>query len=466
LKKRNRATSVRGTRLNGNLGPLELETLKEVPILYRVNDVGNLTRRLTFLDLFAGCGGLSLGMEEAGFNPLLFSEINAQAAETYIANRQSMDVIPVGDIYSLTDENLSLLKTYWRYKGIEDVDLICGGPPCQGFSGIGHRRSFNIAKKDIPSNRLFEEMVRVIKFVRPKVFLFENVRGLLYSRWTHGGEKGEIFKAILGAFTELKNYSIRWDLLHAKDYGVPQNRPRVILVGVRCDLLSPVQLRLMEEDCAGKLGSAVEAGYLPKPTGQAPTLEELLSDLEDPDFLNRRATTSYPNEPLNPVQIELRTTRDGKLLRKGDTLTEHEYSKHSDNVRQKFRYMIENKGEIPEKFKTKKFAQRVFPQAWDEEGPNLTAASLPDDYVHYRQPRAPTVREWARLQTFPDWYVFKGTRTTGGRRRAGDPSAGIWERDVPRFTQIGNAVPVLLARKIGEHLRTHFIEPYKKSYSS
>ena len=114
--------------------------------------------------------------------------------------------------------------------------------------------------------------------------------------------------------------------------------------------------------------------------------------------------------------------------------------------------MIENDGEIPEEMQTKKFAQRVLPVRWDERGPTITATSLPDDYVHFSQPRSLTVREWARLQTFPDWYQFAGKRTTGGRRRAGDPDAGDWSREVPKYTQIGNAVPVLLAQAIGEHL--------------
>ncbi|MBK6750298.1 MAG: DNA cytosine methyltransferase [Acidobacteria bacterium] len=114
--------------------------------------------------------------------------------------------------------------------------------------------------------------------------------------------------------------------------------------------------------------------------------------------------------------------------------------------------MLRNGGEIPEEFQTKKFAQRVFPRSWDANGPNLTVTSLPEDFVHYSQPRSPTVREWARIQTFPDWYEFKGPRTTGGRRRAGDPSLDKWDRDVPRYTQIGNAVPVMLAEKIGQHL--------------
>ena len=109
-------------------------------------------------------------------------------------------------------------------------------------------------------------------------------------------------------------------------------------------------------------------------------------------------------------------------------------------------------GEIPEEFRTKKFAQRLLSPEWGPEGPNITATSLPDDFVHYAQPRTLTVREWARLQMFPDWYEFRGPRTTGGTRRAGVPTEGIWDRDVPRYTQIGNAVPVGLARAVGEHL--------------
>ena len=103
--------------------------------------------RLTCIDLFAGCGGLSLGLEDAGFRPLLFSELSLSAAETYIANRAGRQIVPIGDIYNLTDANLDLLKLNWRYEGIEEVDLVCGGPPCQGYSGIGHRRSFEVEKK-------------------------------------------------------------------------------------------------------------------------------------------------------------------------------------------------------------------------------------------------------------------------------------------------------------------------------
>ena len=115
--------------------------------------------------------------------------------------------------------------------------------------------------------------------------------------------------------------------------------------------------------------------------------------------------------------------------------------------------MIENDGVIPKKFQTKKFSQKVLPKKWDDKGPNITATSLPDDYIHYAQPRILTVREWARLQTFPDWYQFSGPRTTGGIRRAGNPKEDNHQRDLPRYTQIGNAVPVLLAKTIGDHFK-------------
>ncbi len=410
-------------------------------------------KKFTCVDLFAGCGGLSLGLEQAGFKPLLFSELNLSAAETYIANRMGQDIIPIGDVYQLSDSNLELLKIHWRYHGIDDIDLVCGGPPCQGFSGIGHRRTFKLEKQDIPSNHLYQEMSRVIRCIRPKIFLFENVRGLLNSKWSDEGRKGEVFRDVLKEFKSIPGYSVQWELVYAKDYGVPQNRPRILMVGIRHDVFSTAkQLVLLDESVQIDQPVAISKGFLPPPSGLPPTLLDLLSDLEDPDYLTKVRTEHYLSDPMTPIQFQLRTRPDGVLLNKGAILTEHEYSKHADYIRQKFAYMIANNGEIPEEFQTKKFAQRVFPKVWSEEGPNITACSLPEDYVHYDQPRGPTVREWARLQTFPDWYVFRGSRTTGGRRRAGDPDAGLWERDVPRYTQIGNAVPVQLARKVGEHL--------------
>jgi len=284
-------------------------------------------------------------------------------------------------------------------------------------------------------------MVKVIRAMRPKAFLFENVRGLMFARWTEDGGKGQIWKDVKKSFKSLKDYRVEWDLLRAKDYGVPQNRPRIFVVGLRKDI------KFKGND------SLPAKGLLPAPTNDYPHPKDLLGDLVDPAYMKKNSTEKYIVGPKTKIQKKMRRTLVGSVLRKGSTLTEHEYSKHSEKIREKFVYMLAHNGTIPEKMKTKKFAQRVIPAHWNGKAPNITATSLPDDYVHFSQPRILTVREWARLQTFPDWYQFAGKRTTGGTRRAGNPKEGVWDRELPKYTQIGNAVPVKLAEEIGKHLK-------------
>ena len=416
----------------------------------------------TCIDLFAGAGGLSLGLEMAGFRPLLCCEVNDSARETYFANRQGQDIVEAADIYSLKDSELKRHMKKWG----GEVDLVCGGPPCQGYSGIGIRRTFTeLQKQEVPGNHLYQQMIRVIKCVKPKAFLFENVRGLLTSRWTSDSRKGSIFRSVLNELDGIKNYEVEWQLIKAKDYGVPQNRPRVFVVGIRKDVLEASRInydkkskKVDKNGLPPFKGRAVEVGFLPPPSKKKPpSIKDLLSDLVDPRYGRSQEhleeTTKYPRDATTEIQKWFRNKRGMK--KKGFRLKEQEYSKHCPQVVEKFQHMIDNDGEIPTAMQTKKFAQRVLPRGeWGEDGPTITATSLPDDYVHYRQPRIPTVREWARIQTFPDWYEFRGKRTTGGRRRAGDPGKGEWEREVPKYTQIGNSVPVLLAKSIGEHLRS------------
>jgi DNA (cytosine-5)-methyltransferase 1 len=408
------------------------------------------------VDLFAGCGGLSLGLELAGFKTLLFSELNDDAADTFQANHK--DAERCGNITDLTKNDCSLLLSrleFWKKaKGVAKVDLVCGGPPCQGYSGIGHRRTFKLNKEQIPSNHLYEEMIKVIKVVKPRVFLFENVKGLLSAKWTAKGENGEIFRQVLKAFRDIDGYEVRWQLVRAKDYGVPQNRPRVLIVGISQDEVMPSarEVKKCEETIIEP--TAVVDGWLPE-CGEMdyPHLRDLLDDLvggsgRSSDELK---DVSYWKPASTDIQKWLRKRPDGTLMEVGHALKEQEYSKHKPHVLKKFLFMQENGGRIHHAHKTKKFAQRLLLAEWPADGPFITATSLPDDYVHYAEPRTLTVREWARLQTFPDWYEFKGPRTTGGRRRAGDPSKDDWSRDVPRYTQIGNAVPVLLAKALGGH---------------
>lgn len=411
--------------------------------------------QLTFVDLFAGCGGLSWGLEEAGFTPLFVNELNKDALGSYLLNRTSIypyladSSFNCNDVKELVNSSrINKLKTDLRktnHINIEngELDLLVGGPPCQGFSGIGHRRSYSVDKEQLPSNHLFQDMAWVIHALNPKIFLFENVKGLLTAKWNQDGINGEIWNDVKETFARIPNYTTSHALVHAKNYGVAQNRPRVLLVGIRNDIFKPSISSL----------STVAQGFLPDPTYNAPDLIDLLGDLIDPNYTNGGKTDFYPSPAKNELQKSFRTTLEGKALPKGAKLTEHVYSKHSDIVLNKFKIMIERNGVIPENLKTKKFAQRLLPSKWGESGPSITATSLPDDYVHFAQPRILTVREWARLQGFPDWYSFAGSRTTGGIRRAGNPRAGIFDRELPKYTQIGNAVPVPLARAVGLHFR-------------
>jgi DNA (cytosine-5)-methyltransferase 1 len=421
---------------------------------------------LSVVDLFAGCGGFGLGLEQAGYTPIFVNEINADARGTYVFNRidrhphfaRGLDEEKWINQFCSTDarrmtkrDYLERLESNFKSEfGIAhgEIDLVVGGPPCQGFSGIGHRRSYSVAKEDLPSNHLFKDMARIISHLRPRAFVFENVRGLLTGRWTFDGENGEIWKDVKKAFINIGGYRLAAELVYAKNYGVAQNRPRIMLVGIREDIAGSVT-RKEEIDLID--GTGISSGFLPagRP-GSWPSLIELLGDLVDPDHQESGGkTTEYPSRVMCETQRNFRTSADGKSVAgKGSPVTEHEYSKHHPKVVKKFKAMIDGMDFEA----TRKFSQRVLPREWGTTGPSITATSLPDDYVHYEQPRTLTVREWARLQGFPDWYQFKGKRTTGGLRRAGNPLEGIHFRELPKYTQIGNAVPVPMGRAIGEHL--------------
>lgn len=418
------------------------------------------TPELSLIDLFAGCGGLSLGLEQAGFTPIFVNELNDHARKSYLCNRTEifpwLSKLNNSDIKELVLKRGTLSEMKRDIKALlnlnlgkkkSDLDLLVGGPPCQGYSGIGHRRSYSVEKEQLPSNHLYQDMAYVISKLNPKIFLFENVRGLLNSKWRSESNK-KIWDDVLKTFNDIPSYKVRWALVHCKDYGIPQNRPRLLLVGVRDDL----NIKITDNDslylAGGLLPKAEDVAALP------PNIEDLLSDLVDDAYSNGGETNQYTRSPLSPIQKELRTKADGSIMEKGSPLSEQKYSKHSEKILEKFSYMISNNGLIREDFQTNKFAQRVLPAQWGPKGPNITATSLPDDYVHWIQPRILTVREWARLQTFPDWYQFHGPRTTGGLRRAGNPQEELHKRDLPRYTQIANAVPVQLGKILGYHFKT------------
>ena len=321
-------------------------------------------RPRTMIDLFAGCGGLSLGFEHAGFMPVFVNELNDDARATYLANRDYLvgdapfnqrTELHSADVSELNNQRLADLKAHLEtldlgltFGEAGTLDVLAGGPPCQGYSGIGHRRKYSVDKAELPSNRLYEKMAFVIEQVRPRIFLFENVKGLLSARWTSEGSKGEIWQDVFGRFKRLgeeHGYQVRWKLVHAKNYGVPQNRPRVLIVGLRNDLVAKigdqVSLSTHAED-------AVACGFLPHHGELAPDLEEIFADLEDgqvtgmlqkQDFDQKFSTHFYPRAASGYWQNYF---RPGVMARSMAPLLEQDYSKHSAHVVAKFSAMLKN----------------------------------------------------------------------------------------------------------------------------
>lgn len=408
---------------------------------------------LTSVDLFAGCGGLTRGLEWAGFECLAFNELNHDAAESFALNFPSALRLE-GDIKEAVSDGVIQNQLLPRAGGPGELDLLCGGPPCQGYSGIGHRRTHQVEKKDIPTNHLFHEMIRVINGMQPKVFLFENVQGILSGRWTSEGEKGEIFRDVWDAFSSIEGYVAQPTLLHAYGFGVPQNRPRVMIMGIRQEVADSLDLKPASFDPSQTHASyhsqlRNNGGFFPTwGRSTAPDLIDVLSDLDFEGWNPDRPM--HAREPRTSFQ---RKMREGlEEVDGAQVLTDHQFSRHTKRVVEKFEAMHANGGVIPESMRTKKFSQKVVPARWGDANPSITATSLPDDYVHYARPRTFSVREWARIQSFPDKHIFAGKRTTGGARRAGNPAEGIWDREVPKYTQIGNAVPPLLGLAIGDRV--------------
>jgi DNA (cytosine-5)-methyltransferase 1 len=406
---------------------------------------------MTSVDLFAGCGGLTRGLEWTGFECVAFNEINKDAADSFAINfpnavRLDGDIREAMSDAIIDSDILPIIGT--------DIDLVCGGPPCQGYSGIGHRRTHHTEKRDIPANQLFQEMIRVIEKLQPKAFLFENVQGILSGRWDKEGKKGEIFRDVWSAFSSMDGYVAQPTLLHAYGFGVPQNRPRVMILGVKEEIARRNSLSITEFDPDLTISSyhsqlRNNGGLFPMWNGStAPDLIDVLGDLDFEGWIPERPF--HRKKPKTDYQRLMRSGL-GDNWRK-HRLTDHEFSNHTKRIVEKFEAMHNNGGKVPEHLKTKKFNQRVVPRRWGESVPSITATSLPDDYIHYARPRTFSVREWARIQSFPDYHLFSGNRTTGGSRRAGIPSEGIWDREVPKYTQVGNAVPPLLAKAIGDQI--------------
>ena len=367
----------------------------------------------TLIDLFAGCGGLSLGMEQAGFTSIFFNEIMPVFASTYLYNRNIPDGhYYIGDINKLNEE-LGDYEHIW--KDLEGgVDLVCGGPPCQGFSMANRQRVI-----DDPRNNLYKAYLTFLKAVRPKFFVMENVKGMAQRI----SEIKDNFKEYLG-----EEYLCDYRILKAQDFGVPQNRERLIFIGNRMgvnpdDIFAKIEEKKRQ---SFTLKDALEG--LPhleaRPEKNKGELEDIRYGLTErefnyPDtdfyhFINgeRQISTLYnhKNRYNNPRDIEIYR----RLPQGANSL--HESIKDI----------------MPYGRRNDIFKDKYFKLQEDQICKTITSHMKFDCnmYIHPWEARGLSPREAARIQTFPDDYVIKGAQNQ-------------W------YAQVGNAVPVKLAEAIG-----------------
>lgn len=370
---------------------------------------GQQGKSIVAIDLFAGAGGFSEGLAASGVSTALAQELHPQPALTYAFNHPSTPVL-VGDIRRI---DVSLMESLLlKHAHVKGVDVVVGGPPCQGFSTAGKK-----SKVD-PRNTLFFNFFKVVEHFRPALFVLENVPGF---RKMYGGHA---YEAAAELFSSL-GYSLQDTILNACDYGVPQRRNRFVMVGVQHGVKFrwPARTHLNPEGKSLELFGATLAAPV--------TVGNALADLAylKPGFEGHR----HARQPTGEYQM---SRRNGC-----EHLFNHLATRHRDRAVEMFSHIPEG-GTISQVPALVKSGKRTMARL-DRNHISNSVLALPDDLIHYQQPRIPTVREMARLQSFDDDYVFMGKRTSGFVQR---------RVDVPQYTQVGNAVPPLLAAAIAKEI--------------
>ncbi len=323
----------------------------------------------TYIDLFCGAGGLSLGFDKAGFKNVFSVEFNPDFAKTYKRNFPSHNLI-VDDIRNIDNDRILELA------GGIAADVIVGGPPCQGFSLAGNiGRSFI----DDERNRLFKEFVRFVSCIRPQMFVMENVAAMA----TH--LRGKTIETIVDAFEQAGvGYRVKYEVLNSADYGIAQERRRIVVVGIRKDVHS-------------------EFSY-PAKSEKVYTIKDAIGDLP---ALKSGETSDIPN---------------------------HTAMKHSAQMLEKMGYVKDggNRMDIPEELRPKSGDIRKYIR-YDSSKPSVCVTGDMRKIFHYEQNRALTARELARIQSFPDEFIFEGS-------------------SIQIQQQIGNAVPPKLAYQLARQV--------------
>lgn len=397
-----------------------------------------------YIDLFAGCGGLSLGLHNAGWNGLFAIEKSPDAFKTLehnLINKKKHFAWP-NWLPKKNHEINSVIETYEKelisLRG--KVSLIAGGPPCQGFSMAGRRNETD------ERNDLINSYIKFVEYVEPKMIFFENVKGFTME-FKKNKEKGIAYSSVVTKKLENLGYYVKGKLVNFGEYGIPQKRTRFILIGIRNDIENTSQE--LVDNFFLSLEAASFSFLKQKGLSKDINLQDAISDL-----LKSNGTTQSPDTKSFQAGLYGRKQSSyQKYMRKctrNEVADSHRFPNHLQVTSERFKIILnlsinrrnfDLSKEVRERYDLKKHT--IIPLCGKSKSPTIT--TLPDDYIHYSEPRILTVREYARIQSFPDWYEFKGKYTTGGKRRT---------QEVPRYTQIGNAIPPLFAEQAGLILQT------------
>jgi len=396
-----------------------------------------MAKQFTFVDLFAGCGGLSEGFLKLNFKGLCHVDFDQNACKT-LANRLKD--------YNISNEEILktvLTRDLTKHETVEDilecskdieVDLLIGGPPCQAFSTVGRAQDKNSMKND-SRNYLYKHYIEILEKLNPKIFVFENVTGLLSSK--PDGER--IFPLIVKEFKK-KGYDVYDNpkdiVLNSVHYGVPQIRKRVILIGIRkdlnissqevYDLIEKTHYASTDEDKMGRK--------------KFRTVKDAISDL--PAY--------FPGEGEEEIEFFSKSENEYiRLIRdkSNNKLYNHTTRKHNVLDRERYRILSQNKWQLKDlnrvrpdlvHYDPKHFVNRYTVQEYDKPGRTVVAHLYKDGnlFIHpdSKQERTFTVREAARIQSFPDDFKFLGARTH-------------------QYKQVGNAVPPLMSYQIAKAIK-------------
>lgn len=414
------------------------------------NDNSNMAHH-KFIDLFAGCGGLSLGLSMAGLEGLFAIEKDPMAFGTFSENFLGKRKLPVKKFawpswleqkaWGIDDLLAEHHTELANLKG--KIEILAGGPPCQGFSFAGRREESD------PRNLLFERYVGVVDAIRPSAIILENVPGMkvAHATKTNDGirqQASESYYDKLKESLESIGYEVHCELMDASRFGVPQKRSRLIVLGLNNSISAKLDggvhrvFQLLEEKRQEQLFKFRLPEFV--------TASDAISDLNTDHSLRQPCADPYSPSGFEEAVYLGPDTAYQKLMNKHcrkDAMDSMRLARHRQEVRERFTRILQEckPGVLMDKESRERFGlkkHRIYLMSRNLPAPTIT--TLPDDVLHYSEPRILTVRESARIQSFPDWFRFSGKFTTGGSMRS---------KECPRYTQVGNAVPPFLARAIG-----------------